>query len=170
MFDIGFFELVVISVIGLLVLGPQRLPGAIRSTSRTIRNIKNMANGFKQEIEQQIRIQELHDNLKKAEAQQLKDLAPELQESVDELKAAAASVNSPYRKEGPEETQESHQKQGSYQKQESSQDGNHSQDEMPSCNKINTLKDEHALQNEQLTTCNSSEPAIPVSENPSIIR
>ena len=99
MFDIGFWELLVIGVIGLLVLGPERLPGAIRSTSRTIRNIKNMANGFKQEIEQQVRIQELHENLKKAEQQQLKDLAPELQESVDELKAAADAVNKPYQKD-----------------------------------------------------------------------
>ena len=98
MFDIGFWELLVIGVIGLLVLGPERLPGAIRSTSRTIRNIKNMANGFKQEIEQQVRIQELHENLKKAEQQQLKNLSPELQESVDELKSAAESVNKPYQK------------------------------------------------------------------------
>ncbi|MCC2607062.1 Sec-independent protein translocase protein TatB [Planctobacterium marinum] len=99
MFDIGFWELLVIGVIALLVLGPERLPGAIRSTSRTIRNIKNVANGFRQEIEQQVRIQELHENLKKAEEQQLKNLSPELQESVDELKAAAQSVNKPYQKE-----------------------------------------------------------------------
>ncbi|BDX08565.1 Sec-independent protein translocase protein TatB [Planctobacterium marinum] len=99
MFDIGFWELLVIGVIALLVLGPERLPGAIRSTSRTIRNIKNVANGFRQEIEQQVRIHELHENLKKAEEQQLKNLSPELQESVDELKAAAESVNQPYRKD-----------------------------------------------------------------------
>ena len=98
MFDIGFWELLVIGVIGLLVLGPERLPSAIRSTSRTIRNIRNMANGFKQEIEQQVRIQELHENLKKAEQQQLRDLSPELQESVDQLKSAAESVNKPYQK------------------------------------------------------------------------
>lgn len=99
MFDIGFWELLVIGVIALLVLGPERLPGAIRSTSRTIRNIKNVANGFRQEVEQQVRIHELHENLKKAEEQQLKNLAPELQESVDELKAAAESVNQPYKKD-----------------------------------------------------------------------
>lgn len=99
MFDIGFWELLVIGVIALLVLGPERLPGAIRSTSRTIRNIKNVANGFRQEIEQQVRIQELHENLKKAEEQQMQNLSPELQESVDELKAAAESVNKPYQKE-----------------------------------------------------------------------
>ncbi len=96
MFDIGFFEVLVVGVIGLVVLGPEKLPGAIRSTSRTIRNIRNMATGFRNEMEQQLRIQELHENLKKAEAQQLKDLSPELQRSVDELRAAAESVQQPY--------------------------------------------------------------------------
>ena len=52
--------------------------------------------GFKHEVENQLRIQELHENLKKAEQQGLQDLAPELQDSVDELKAAAESVQEPY--------------------------------------------------------------------------
>ncbi|UAA38726.1 Sec-independent protein translocase subunit TatB [Paraneptunicella aestuarii] len=104
MFDIGFLELVVVAVIALLVLGPERLPGAIRSTSRTIRNIKNMATGFRNEIEHQLHIQELHDNLKKAEEQNFKNLSPEIQASVDELKEAAASVNQPYNKKDDQGT------------------------------------------------------------------
>lgn len=99
MFDIGFWELLVIGVISLLVLGPERLPGAIRSTTKTIRSIRTMATGFRNEIEQQLHIQELHDNLKKAEQKQFEDLAPELKESVDELKAAAESVQQPYKKD-----------------------------------------------------------------------
>ncbi|WP_026376441.1 Sec-independent protein translocase protein TatB [Aestuariibacter salexigens] len=99
MFDIGFWELLVIGVLALLVLGPERLPGAVRSTVRTLRSVRNMANGFKQEVEEQLRVHELHENLKKAEQQGLKDLSPELQESVDELKKAAESVNQPYKKQ-----------------------------------------------------------------------
>lgn len=98
MFDIGFWELTLIGIVALLVLGPERLPAAIRSTSRTIRSIKSMATGFKNEVEHQLRVQELHENLKKAEQQQLKDLSPELQRSVDELREAADSVNEPYQK------------------------------------------------------------------------
>lgn len=97
MFDIGFWELLVVGVLALLVLGPERLPSAIRTTSRTIRNIKSMANGFRNEIEHQLHIQELHENLKKAEQQEFKNLSPDLQASVDELKAAAESVNEPYK-------------------------------------------------------------------------
>ncbi|WP_158972449.1 Sec-independent protein translocase protein TatB [Paraglaciecola sp. L3A3] len=99
MFDIGFFELLIIAGLALVVLGPERLPGAVRSTMKTIRNIKGMANGFKQEVEQQFKIHELHENLKKAEQQNLENLSPELQESVDELRNAAKSVQKPYSKE-----------------------------------------------------------------------
>lgn len=98
MFDIGFWELLVIGVMALLVLGPKRLPGAIRSTLGTVRKVKQVATGFKTEMEEQLRIHELHENLRKAEEQGLKDLDPDLQKSVDELKAAAKSVQTPYKK------------------------------------------------------------------------
>ena len=99
MFDIGFFELLFIGVIALVVLGPERLPGAVRSTLKTVRSVKGMANGFRQEVEQQFKIHELHENLKKAEQQNLENLSPELQETVDELRDAAKSVQKPYSKE-----------------------------------------------------------------------
>ncbi|AXR05244.1 Sec-independent protein translocase protein TatB [Salinimonas sediminis] len=98
MFDIGFWELLVIGVLALLVLGPERLPGAIRSTINSVRSVRNAATGFKQEVEHQLRVHELHENLKKAEQQGLKDMSPDLQKSVDELKDAAKSVQEPYKK------------------------------------------------------------------------
>ena len=99
MFDIGFWELLVIGVMALLILGPERLPGAMRSTITTIRSVRNTATGFKKEVEHQLRVHELHENLKKAEQQGLKDLSPELEQSVDELKKAAESVQEPYKKQ-----------------------------------------------------------------------
>jgi sec-independent protein translocase protein TatB len=45
------------------------------------------------EVSEQLRVHELHENLKKAEQQGMKDLSPELQHSVDELTNAAKSVN-----------------------------------------------------------------------------
>ena len=98
MFDIGFWELLVIGVMALLILGPERLPGAMRSTINTIRSVRNTATGFKQEVEHQLRVHELHENLKKAEQQGLENLSPELQKSVDELRDAAKSVQKPYEK------------------------------------------------------------------------
>ncbi len=98
MFDISFWELCIIGIVALLILGPERLPGAIRSTVKTVRSVKNMATGFKTEIEGQLRIHELHENLKKAENMGLDNVSPEVAQSVEELKQAALSVQEPYKK------------------------------------------------------------------------
>ncbi|MFC3122356.1 Sec-independent protein translocase protein TatB [Agaribacter flavus] len=96
MFDIGFWELLVIGVIALVVLGPERLPGAIRSTMETVRSIKNVANGFKQEVSYQLKTHELHEHLKKAEKEGLGQVGDDVKQSIEELKSAAASVQRPY--------------------------------------------------------------------------
>ncbi|MGV3003402.1 Sec-independent protein translocase protein TatB [Vibrio sp.] len=99
MFDIGFWELVLISVVALVVLGPERLPVAIRSVSKFVHTAKTMANNVKDELSQELKIQELQDNLRKAENMGMKDLSPELQSSIEELKKAAQDVQRPYAKE-----------------------------------------------------------------------
>lgn len=96
MFDIGFWELVVIGVVALVVLGPERLPVAIRTATHWIRLIRSTAHSVKAELEQELKLQELHNDLKKAEQLQMSNLSPELQESIEQLKAAAQSVNRPY--------------------------------------------------------------------------
>lgn len=101
MFDIGFWELILISVVGLVVLGPERLPKAIRSVVQFVSAAKSMANNVKDELSQELKIQELQDNLRKAEQMNMEDLAPDLKKSVEELKQAAADVTRPYAK--PEE-------------------------------------------------------------------
>ncbi|WP_319783081.1 Sec-independent protein translocase protein TatB [Oceanisphaera sp. IT1-181] len=98
MFDIGFWELVVIAVVGLLVLGPERLPVAIRTVSRLFKTVRDTANAVKTELSQELRMEELHRDLKKAEQLDIKHLSPELKESVDQLREAAASVTRPYEK------------------------------------------------------------------------
>lgn len=108
MFDgIGFMELLLIGVLGLVVLGPERLPVAVRSVTGWIRAMKRMANSVKEELEQELKIEQLHADLKKAESKGLANLSPELKESIEQLKQAAQSVNRPYQVQGtPEATQE----------------------------------------------------------------
>ncbi|OOE88830.1 Sec-independent protein translocase protein TatB [Salinivibrio sharmensis] len=96
MFDIGFWELVLIAIIGLVVLGPERLPVAIRNVSRWMGAAKRMAGSVRDELEQELKLKELQDNLHKAEQAGMKDLSPELQESVDTLRQRAADVQRPY--------------------------------------------------------------------------
>ena len=49
MFDIGFSELLLIGVIGLLVLGPERLPTAVRTASLWIGRIRRQFNEIRTE-------------------------------------------------------------------------------------------------------------------------
>ncbi|UUM30562.1 Sec-independent protein translocase protein TatB [Vibrio japonicus] len=99
MFDIGFWELVLISVVGLVVLGPERLPHAIRSVSRFIGAAKTMASSVKDELSHELKVQELQENLRKAEQMGMEDLDPKLKASVEELKRAAQEVQRPYANE-----------------------------------------------------------------------
>lgn len=91
----GFWELVVIGVVALLVLGPERLPGAIRSVHKTVRGIKQFGQQMQAELNNELRAHELHQKLKDAEAKGLVNLTSEEQAALDELKQAAKDVNTP---------------------------------------------------------------------------
>lgn len=65
MFDIGFLELVIVGIIGLLILGPERLPVAARKTGRWIGKARRMVSQFSNEIDRQIKADELREELKK---------------------------------------------------------------------------------------------------------
>ncbi|MCW8994312.1 MAG: Sec-independent protein translocase protein TatB, partial [Psychromonas sp.] len=62
MFDIGFWEIVLISIIGLIVLGPERLPIAIRTVTHAIKTIKRMSNALKTEISQELKRHDIDEN------------------------------------------------------------------------------------------------------------
>jgi sec-independent protein translocase protein TatB len=96
MFDMGFWELIVIAVIGLVVLGPERLPVAIRTVREWLGKARKFTDNVKTELTEELRINELHSNLKKAEQIDLKNLSPEVAESLKSLKEAAAMVTRPY--------------------------------------------------------------------------
>ena len=51
MFDIGFPELVVVSVVALLVIGPEKLPEAIRTMSLWVGRIQRSFASIRREIE-----------------------------------------------------------------------------------------------------------------------
>lgn len=96
MFDIGFGELLLVMIIGLVVLGPERLPVAVKTVAGWIRALRSLAASVQNELSQELKLQELQESLKKAEKAGLQNLAPELKESMDELRAAAESLKRAY--------------------------------------------------------------------------
>ncbi|ALO33411.1 preprotein translocase subunit TatB [Colwellia sp. MT41] len=98
MFDVGFWELILIAIMGLVILGPERLPVAIRTLRGWITGARKFSDTVKAELTEELRIHELHANLKKAEESGLKNLSPEVAESLKTLQEAAASVTEPFKK------------------------------------------------------------------------
>jgi sec-independent protein translocase protein TatB len=95
MFDIGFSELVLVAVIGLLVLGPERLPGAIRTGSLWLGRLRRSFNNIRAEIEQEINVDEIRQDLhNESVMESLKQAEQDLRgglEATDEL----ASLDKP---------------------------------------------------------------------------
>lgn len=54
MFDIGFFELLVVAIVGLVVIGPERLPGAVRSGALWWGRLRRTLQETRTELEKQL--------------------------------------------------------------------------------------------------------------------
>ncbi|PHS73382.1 MAG: twin-arginine translocase subunit TatB [Cycloclasticus sp.] len=67
MFDIGFFEICLIGIISLLVIGPEKLPKVARTAGLWIGKARGMVRTVKYEIDEQIRMDELKQSLEKVE-------------------------------------------------------------------------------------------------------
>ncbi|MEO9656125.1 Sec-independent protein translocase protein TatB [Marinomonas sp.] len=59
MFDIGISELLVVFVVGLLILGPERLPHAAKTAGLWIRKIRRSINSVQREINAQLDDEEM---------------------------------------------------------------------------------------------------------------
>ena len=58
MFDIGFWELIVIVVIALLVIGPEQLPGFVRDLGRWTGRLRRLIHDTRHELERGLKIDE----------------------------------------------------------------------------------------------------------------
>lgn len=63
MFDIGFLEILAIGVVGLLLIGPDQLPGAIRSGAMWVGRIRRTLRNARTEIEHQIGADEIRQEI-----------------------------------------------------------------------------------------------------------
>lgn len=65
MFDIGFLELVLISVVALIVVGPERLPRLARTAGLWLGRGRRMLSSVKDEIDRELKADELKQILEK---------------------------------------------------------------------------------------------------------
>ena len=82
MFDIGFWELGIIGLVALVVVGPERLPKLAYTAGKWVGKGRKMLSTVKGEIDKEMKAEELREILEK----QKKELAP-LEEIVEETSA-----------------------------------------------------------------------------------
>ena len=87
MFDISFTEIMVISVVALIVVGPERLPKLARTLGYLLGRVRHYVGGVKNDIQREMEaeeLNELHASVKKA----AHTIENSVREEVSELEAA----------------------------------------------------------------------------------
>jgi sec-independent protein translocase protein TatB len=93
MFDIGFWELAVIGVVALLVIGPERLPKVARTAGLWFGKARYFIGSVKADIEKELRAEELKRILdEQARSSGLHEILEETKSSLDSARADLSSA------------------------------------------------------------------------------
>ncbi len=84
MFDIGFWEIAIIALIALIVLGPERLPRAARTIGFWVGKARRTLSEVKRDIDREIDA---------ADLKELKDIKEDLQETRTAVQDVAKTMN-----------------------------------------------------------------------------
>jgi len=96
-FDIGFFELLLISVVGLLVFGPEQFLDAVRVTTRWVKRIRRSFDEVRTDIQRELHNDEVMRELKASASdleKQVKDLTAPVKEQIHQVETAVQSQTS----------------------------------------------------------------------------
>ena len=114
MFDVGFSELIVIAIVALVVIGPERLPKVARTAGLLLGRLQRYVNGVKADISREMQIDELKqlqaqmqesarsfERSISSEIQSVEQLVDQTAQSVEQLvdptsQSVEAAVNSVY--------------------------------------------------------------------------
>lgn len=98
MFDMGFTEMMLIGIVALIVIGPERLPGVARTAGKYFGRLKRFMTSVKADVEQELRADELRQILadQQRELDSLKDTisdaGKEIEKEASAVSAAGASL------------------------------------------------------------------------------
>ncbi|MFU2326553.1 Sec-independent protein translocase protein TatB [Pseudomonas sp. NFX98] len=100
MFGISFSELLLVGLVALLVLGPERLPGAARTAGLWVGRLKRSFNAIKQEVEREIGADEIrrqlhNEHILSLEQEARKIFTPTQQEPTPVEHVGAQTIDAP---------------------------------------------------------------------------
>lgn len=105
MFGISFSELLLVGVVALLVLGPERLPGAARTAGLWIGRLKRSFNAIKQEVERELGADEIRRQLHNEHILQMEQEAKKLMAPLTDLQEQARDALTPQQRTDQAEAQ-----------------------------------------------------------------
>ena len=86
MFDVGFWEILLILVLALVVIGPERLPGAARKAGFYVGKARRYIEGVRSEVESELDVTEFKRILHNQDVQ-INELQKQLKAGVDDVKS-----------------------------------------------------------------------------------
>ena len=94
MFDFGYWEIVVIFVITLIVVGPEKMPALARKAGLYARKFKKFVSKIQNDINNEIKSEELKEQLSiKDDESSLSQTVEEAKSSINEIKKEAAKIS-----------------------------------------------------------------------------
>jgi len=91
MFDMGFTEMMLIGIVALIVIGPERLPGVARTAGKYFGRLKRFMTSVKADVEQELRADELREILAKQQ-EELNSLKNTISDAGKEIEKEASAI------------------------------------------------------------------------------
>lgn len=93
MFDVGFFELLVIGLVTLLVVGPERLPKVARSAGMWLGRGRRFIRSVKEDIDAEIKADELRQIIEKQKTENpLHEIIEDTREDLEQIRSGTESA------------------------------------------------------------------------------
>ncbi len=93
MFDISFMELLVISIVALIVIGPERLPAVARTVGHLYGRCRNFVYAIRTDIHNEMRMEELK-KMQSSMQETVQSIEDSVQQGVDRLKTSLTDSKS----------------------------------------------------------------------------
>lgn len=90
MFDISFFEIMIISMVALIVIGPERLPQVARTLGHLMGRCRQFVYSIKTDIHNELRMEELK-NMHNSMQETVQSIESAVREEINEIKSVTQS-------------------------------------------------------------------------------